>query len=181
MADGGFRVGAQLLGTQEVLETFRELSQAGKRLRTTFKRVGDRIIIPSLRETLASGGRGRWPAEKRPVRKHRMLGAEGRIAKGLRSVATDSVLLVGTTSGYGVWAQQGFTATIRGEVPRKKKALRLLTGDGVRFAHAVKPHAVNVPRREFLILTAEDEEAIVTEVARSLDRIARREAKAGEA
>jgi phage gpG-like protein len=153
----------------------------GKRLRTVFKRVGDRIIIPSLRETLASGGRGRWPAEKRPVRKHRMLGAEGRIAKGLRSVATDSVLLVGTSSGYGVWAQQGFTATIRGERPRKKKAMRLLTADGVRFAHAVKPHAVNVPRREFLILTAEDEEAIVTDVARSLDRIARREAKAGEA
>jgi len=178
---GEFRIGTELLGSQEVLETLRELALGGKRLRPTMKRIGDRIIVPSLRETLATGGRGRWPAERRPVRKHRMLGADGKIARKLKVVATDTSVQVGSTSGYALWAQFGFKATIRGEVPRKRRAMRLFTAGGVRFARSVQAHTTTVPPRPFLILVAADEEAIVTEVAKTLDRLARREAKAGSA
>lgn len=135
--------------------------------------------MPSFRETLASGGRGAWPPEKRAVKKHRMLGAEGRIAKGLKVVAGDTYVEAGTTSGFGPWAQEGFTARIPAERPRRKKLMRLLTRDGVRFATRVKAHTVVVPKREFLVLQEADREAITTEAARYLDRLARREAKAG--
>lgn len=172
---------AQLDGGATVQEVLRNLAQQGQRMRPLMKRIGEKVIVPSLRETLDSGGRGRWPAERRAVRKHKYLGAEGKISKKLKVVANDTSVEVGTTSGYGVWAQRGFTGRIRAEVPRKGKVMRMLTSDGVRFATRVSPHTVTVPPRPFLILVAEDEEAIVAEVTRTLDRLAKREANAGEA
>lgn len=175
-----FKIGARLVGQQEVLESLRNLKDGTARMRTLMKRIGEQIIVPSLRETLGSGGRGAWPAEKRPVKKHRMLGADGRIAKGLKVVAGDRSVQVGSTSGFAVWAQQGFTAHIPAERPKRKPIMRLFADGKVVFATKVQAHTIVVPKREFLILTDGDREAIVAASATYLDRLARREAKAGQ-
>lgn len=177
----GVSVKSNLRGDREVLDALAQLALGHKRLRTLMKRIGERVLVPSFKTTLATGGRGKWPPERRAVKKHRMLGAEGRIARGMAVVATDRSVLAGTTSGFGPWAQDGFTAQIPAEQPKRKKLMRLLTDNGVRFSSKVKAHTTTVPKREFLVLQDEDVRAIVTETTKYLDRIARRQAKAGQA
>jgi phage gpG-like protein len=175
----GVTVKAELRGDRQVLEALAEMARGTRRMRTLMKRIGERVLVPSFKTTLATQGRGKWVPERRAVKKHRMLGAEGKIARGLAVVATDRKVLVGTESGYGPWAQFGFTAQIPAEQPKRKKLMRLLTNNGVRFASKVKAHSVTVPKREFLVLQDEDVRAIVDETTKYLDRIARRQAKAG--
>jgi phage gpG-like protein len=177
----GVTVQSKLRGDREVLEALAELARGPRRMRTLMKRIGERVLVPSFKTTLATQGRGKWVPERRPVKKHRMLGGEGKIARGLAVVATDRKVLAGTTSGFGPWAQDGFTAQIPAEQPKRKRLMRLLTNDGVRFTSKVKAHTTTVPKREFLVLQDEDERAIVGETTKYLDRIARRQAKAGQA
>lgn len=177
----GVSVKVHLRGEDATLDALAQLAISGKRMRTLMKRIGERVLMPSFKTTLATQGRGKWVPEKRAVRKHRMLGGEGKIARGLAVVATDRKVLVGTESGFGPWAQFGFSAAIPAEQPKRKKLMRLLTNDGVRFASKVKAHTTTVPKREFLVLQDEDVRAIVVETTKYLDRIARRQAKAGQA
>lgn len=173
-------VAANLRGGRETLDALRDMLSAYEkpRLRGLLKRIGERILVPSFRKTLDSDGHGRWPPHRRVVRKHRMLGGEGKIARGLAVVATDRKVLVGTTSGFGPWAQFGFHALIPAETPKKKPLMRLFTAQGVVFATKVKSHAVTVPKREFLVIQDADADAIIAEVQRYIDRRNRRTARA---
>lgn len=171
---GEFRIGARLVGDREVVQRLATVAAGGKRMRPLMKRIGELIILPSIRKTLETDGRGLWPPEKRPVRKHRMLGAEGKIAKGLKVVAGDRAVRVGTTSGFGPWAQEGFTAHIPAERPKRGKLMRLLTDDGPVFATRVRPHTITVPKRAFLMLQEEDRVGILQAAADFLHRLVRR-------
>lgn len=173
------RAGAQLKGADEVLAALANLAAGGQRMRPLMRRIGERIVEPSIRETLRREGRGTWPPEQRPVRRHRWLGEQGKIGRTLRTEAGDRRVTVGTTSRFGLWAQFGFRAAVRTAVPRRKRVLRLFAGGRVRFAKRARAHRLQVPPRVLFALWPEDELAITAEVRTYLDRLARRKAKAG--
>lgn len=178
-APATFKVGAKLLGADEVAGALANLAAGTQRMRPLMRRLGAQIIEPSIRETLRREGRGTWPPERRAVKRHRYLGEHGRIGRTLLVVAGDRRVEVGTTSRYGLWAQFGFRTAVRTALPKRKHALRLFVGGRARFSMRAAAHGIRVPPRPLFRLWPEDERAILAAVATYLDRLARRRAKAG--
>lgn len=176
-APATFRVGAKLLGIEEVVASLANLEQGAKKMRPLMRRIGERIIEPSLRETLRREGRGTWVPEQRRVRKHRWLGEQGRIGRTLVVQPGSRQVTVGTTSRYGLW-MFGRRLVVPTTVPRRARVLRMYTSRGLRFSRRTRAHLIVIPPRTLWQLWPEDEQAIVAETVKYLNRLEKRRERA---
>lgn len=132
-----------------------------------------RLALASIRHNFTVGGRPqRWAPLKNPRQEGRggrgkILIRTGALQSSIEGRTNPTSVVLETSLKYAAIHQFGGTVHLPEILPRRARVLSWINRSGQRvFARRVRPHAVNIPARPYMMIQKNDEEVFSTVLTR---------------